>query len=190
MKTSAQIFREPASEALLPDLSPLEEIYATRGLPLPPVARVTPKEMPEPARTLLVHNSDMTSTLENFYHDRLRVRVLGSRAAGFKYFRGVALNLEGNGRLVEFGATKVNLNLLPAAAQDEILREEQPLGRILAVCGVRFASRPAGYLRVLADEFIRHTMGLEGVHTLYGRRNTLWDAWDRPLAEIVEILPP
>jgi hypothetical protein len=28
------------------------------------------------------------------------------------------------------------------------------------------------------------------LHSLYGRRNTLVDAWDRPLAEIVEILPP
>jgi hypothetical protein len=174
----------------LPDLSPLEEIYTTRGEPLPSVSGVSPEEMPEPARTLLVHNIDMTSTLENFYRDKLCVRVLGSRTVGNEYFRGVALGLESNGRTVAFGATKVNLNLLPVAAQREILREAQPLGRILAVCGVRFASRPAGYLRVLSDEFINRSLTLQGPHTLYGRRNTLWDAWDRPLAEIVEILPP
>ena len=33
-------------------------------------------------------------------------------------------------------------------------------------------------------------LGLTGAQVLYGRRNTLFDADDRPLAEIVEILPP
>lgn len=165
-------------------------MYAARGETLPNIARVTPEEMPEPARTLLVHTSDMTSTLENFYGDKLRVSVLGSRTVGHEYFRGVALRLQGSGRPVEFGATKVNLNLLPLEAQQEILREEQPLGRILAIFAVGFASRPAGYLRVASDAFINRTLNLSAPHTLYGRRNTLWDAWDRPLAEIVEILPP
>ena len=174
----------------MPDLSPLEEFYLARGEQLPSVSGVTPEEMPEPARTLLVHDSDMTSTLENFYHDKLCVRVLGSRTVGHEYFRGVALNLESSGRPVEFGATKVNLNLLPLEAQREILLEVQPLGRILAIFSIHFSSCPAGYLRVLADEFISRTLALEGPQTLYGRRNTLWDAWDRPLAEIVEILPP
>jgi chorismate-pyruvate lyase len=177
-------------KSLLPDLSPLEEFYAGRGIAVPPVWGVAPEDIPQPGRRLLVHESDMTSTLENFYGDKLRVHVLGHRAAGNEYFREVALTLERDGRPVEFGAIKISLDLFPAEARREILREKQPLGRILALFGMNFASRPAGYLRVLSDDVIGQALGLDGPQSLYGRRNTLWDAWDRPLAEIVEILSP
>jgi hypothetical protein len=43
---------------------------------------------------------------------------------------------------------------------------------------------------VLSDNFINRALKLSDSHSLYGRRNTLVDSWDRPLAEIVEILPP
>ncbi len=166
------------------------EFYAARGAALPAVSRVAPAEIPEPCRLLLVHQSDMTSTLESYYGDKLRVHVLGRRTAENEYSREVVLALQGSGRPVEFGATKVNLDRLPAEARREILREEQPLGRILSACGVRFASRPSAYLRVAADDYISGALQLAGPGFLHGRRNTLLDAWERPLAEIVEILPP
>ena len=37
-----------------------------RGLPLPVMEQIQADEMPEPYRSLLVHDSDMTSTLEEF----------------------------------------------------------------------------------------------------------------------------
>jgi hypothetical protein len=91
---------------------------------------------------------------------------------------------------VEFGAIKMVLDLFPAEAQQEILRERRPLGQILTEFGVAFQSRPRAYLRMEADPFIKSALRLEETHFLYGRRNTLVDSWGRPLAEIVEILPP
>jgi chorismate-pyruvate lyase len=132
----------------------------------------------------------MTSTLENFYRDKLQVLVLGRRTVDEDYFREVALALGGSGRRVEFGAIKISLDLFPTGARREILREEQPLGRILAAFGLAFSSRPAAYLRVASDEFIGRALNLAGPRLLHARRNTLVDAWERPLAEIVEILPP
>jgi hypothetical protein len=82
------------------------------------------------------------------------------------------------------------LDLFPAQARQEILRERQPLGRILTESGLEFSSQPRAYLRLAADDFINRALGLTGPQFLYGRRNTLIDAWERPLAEIVEILPP
>jgi hypothetical protein len=55
---------------------------------------------------------------------------------------------------------------------------------------VQHSSQPKAYLRVASDRFINEALGLTGAHILYGRRNTLFDPQDRPLAEIVEILPP
>jgi hypothetical protein len=82
------------------------------------------------------------------------------------------------------------LDLFPFEARQEILREHQPLGRILTEFGVAFSSQPRAYLRLVSDDFINRTLDLKGPQFLYGRRNTLVDAWERPLAEIVEILPP
>jgi len=55
---------------------------------------------------------------------------------------------------------------------------------------IAHSSRPKTFLSVLSDHFINRALKLDDPHSLYGRRNTLVDSWDRPLAEIVEILPP
>jgi chorismate-pyruvate lyase len=151
---------------------------------------VEPDEVPEPCRSLLVHWSDMTSTLEGFYAEKLRVEVLARQAGGNEYFREVTLRLERSGKAAEFGASKVRLDLLPDKVRREILGERLPLGRILVDCGVEFSSRPRAFFRVAADDFVSRALDLDGPRFLYGRRNTLVDAWERPLAEIVEILAP
>ena len=120
------------------DLYPLEEFYARRdgaarivqtdsatidhakrysALHAQPIllwAPVDAADVPEPYRTLLVHRADMTSTLENFYKDKLRVELLRCHTRGQEYFRAVALRLEESGRRVEFGAIKIMLDLFPA----------------------------------------------------------------------------
>ena len=168
----------------------MEELYALRGQPVPPIAPVKPREMPQPQRSLLAHQNDMTSTLEQFYQKKLHVEVLARRAVESEYFREVSLRLGQDGQRVEYGAIKIMLDLLPVEVRQEILRERQPLGRILTESGVYFASRPRFYLRVTSDDFVNGALGLSVPQLLYGRRNTLVDARERPLAEIVEILPP
>jgi chorismate-pyruvate lyase len=172
------------------DMYPLDEFYSLRGQTMPVIEPVPAREMPEPTRSLLAHENDMTSTLENFHGTKLHVEVLGRRTVGNEYFREVVLRLGQNGRRVEYGAIRILLDILPDAVRLEILRERLPLGRILTESGVVFTCQPRLYLRVTADDFIGQALGLSGPRVLYGRRNTLVDAWERPLAEIVEILPP
>jgi len=168
----------------------LAQSYARLGQAALLWAPVAADAVPEPYRSLLVHGTDMTSTLENFFKDRLHVELLGRHVSGQEYFREVVLRLDQSGRRVEFGAIKMLLDLFPAEARQEILQERQPLGRILTESGIEFSSQPRAYLRLASDEFINRTLDLSGPQCLYGRRNTLVDAWERPLAEIVEILPP
>jgi chorismate-pyruvate lyase len=171
-------------------LYPLNEFYALRGQTAPHFVRLDAAEMPQPQRSLLAHQSDMTSTLENFYRHRLHVELLARHMVENVYGREVALRLDQDGQRVEFGAINIMLDFFPPQARQEILRQRQPLGRILAESGVEFASRPRFYFRLASDQFINRALGLSGPQALYGRRNTLTDPWDRPLAEIVEILPP
>ena len=175
---------------VLPFAYPLDEFYAQAGLPLPAIEAIPGDAVPEPYRALLVHERDMTPTLEQFHGSPIHIRVLRREERDDFYFREVVLVLERDETPVEFGAIKINLTLFKPAARQLILDEREPLGSILKTCAVAHTSRPKAFLRVKSDAFINGTLDLEGQQILYGRRNTLADPKGRPLAEIVEILPP
>ncbi len=172
------------------DVYPLDEFYAAQDLALPVIARIEGAEVPAPYHSLLVHERDMTSTLENFHKSGIHIRVIARQTFENEYFRQTVLELNGSKKPVEFGAIKINLDLFPSQAREEILREQLPLGGIMAHCRMPILSKPRAYFRVASDEFINSALKLRGISFLYGRRNCLMDNWDRPLAEIVEILPP
>jgi hypothetical protein len=174
---------------VLPFAYPLDEFYALANRELPQIEHVRGDEVPEPWRTLLVHNNDMTPTLETFHGDEVFLEVISRHHRGDFYFREVVLHTAKTKKAIEFGAIKINLGLFPCSARPRILQEQQPLGGILREYKIPHSSKPKAFLRVKADEFIKGALKLRGAHTLFGRRNTLFDAQQRPLAEIVEILP-
>jgi len=172
------------------DVYPLCEFYAAQGLPLPVIGRIEAREVPPPYHALLVHDNDMTSTLEKFHKHKIHIRVIARHNFENEYFRESILELDRSKKPVEFGAIKINLDLFPAEARQEILREQRPLGGIMGRFRIAIRSRPSAYLRIASDDYINRGLNLQGTSFLYGRRNCLMDNWDRPLAEIVEILPP
>lgn len=178
------------SPGVLPYAYPLDDFYAQQGMALPPIDAVPGEEVPEPYKTLLVHRNDMTPTLEEFHGGPIHVTAMRRQQRDTFYYREVVLSRDCDNAPVEFGAIKINLGLFPAAAQNEILSERIPLGRILAAHKIKHTSRPKAFLRVQSDDFINRALQLTGAHTLYGRRNTLWSSAHQPLAEVVEILPP
>ena len=169
---------------------PLDEFYARSGLNLPPLDQVDGEAMPEPYKCLLVHERDMTSTLENFHKTGIHLRLVSRQQRGDEYFREVVLALDGSEKPVEFGAIKIHLDRFPEKARQEILREQFPLGHLLKDFAIEYQSRPKAFLRIASDKTINGLFALSGAHLLYGRRNTLLNPSGEPLAEIVEILPP
>jgi chorismate-pyruvate lyase len=131
----------------------------------------------------------MTPTLEKFHRRSIHLQVLGRRRRNDEYFREVILRLDGSNQPVEFGAIKINLSLFAPVARDQILLEHLPLGHILAEHQIAHSSRPKAFIRLASDKLISEVLELSGAQVLYGRRNTLFDPQQRPLAEIVEILP-
>ncbi len=188
--TPTSITRPRSSAASLAISHPLDEFYARMGLTLPPLEQVDGEAVPQPYRQLLVHHNDMTPTLEKFHQRDIHLRLLGRRHRGDEYFREVVLLLDGADQAVEFGAIKINLNLFTPEARRQILKEQRPLGHIMQECGIKHRSRPKAFLRLASDKFINQALQMSGAQVLYGRRNTLFDPQERPLAEIVEILPP
>lgn len=169
---------------------PLDEFYARSGLNLPPLDQIDGEAVPEPYKSLLVHERDMTSTLEGFYQTGIHLRVVSREQRGEEYFREVVLALDDSEKPAEFGAIKIHLDRFPEKARQEILREKFPLGHILKEFAIAYQSCPKAFLRIASDKTINGLLGLAGAHLLYGRRNTLLNADGESLAEIVEILPP
>jgi chorismate-pyruvate lyase len=171
-------------------LYPLDLFYAAEGRELPPASPLAGAEVPEPYRRLIVHEHDMTPTLEAFHGERIHLRLLARRQEGDAYARQVVLTLDGSERPVEFGAIVIHLQHFPAAAREMILEGYCPLGTILAQHHIEHTSRPLGFLRVMSDANMNAALGLDASHSLFGRRNVLWDRLGNSLAEILEILPP
>lgn len=180
----------PERVPALPHTHPLADFYKQAGLTLPDIERIPGAEVPEPYRALLVHDDDMTPTLQRFHGRKIHIRVLSRHQRDGFYFREVVLLLDGSGAPVEFGAIKINLNLFAPEPRRLIEEERLPLGQILEDHQVPHVSKPSAFLRLRSDAFINRALNLEGSPLLFGRRNTLVDPQQRSLAEIVEILPP
>ena len=170
---------------------PLDEFCRLAKRPLPGIELVDGSALPEPYRSLLVHESDMTSTLGQFHCDDIALKVLHRHSSADAYYREVLLLAGSDRQPVEYGAIKINLDQFPGSARDAITAAAAPLGQLLYDHGIGYISRPSGFLRVECDDYIGGLFDLVDRPVLYGRRNTLYnDAGRDRLAEIVEILPP
>ncbi|MBV6482545.1 MAG: hypothetical protein DIKNOCCD_02293 [bacterium] len=169
-------------------LFPLSDFY--EGKNLPEISLVDPDEMPQICRNLLVHQNDMTPTLERHFNSRIKLKVIHSVQVGLLYKREVLLVLEKNGQRVEFGAIQIHLSNFIPSHRALILENRIPLGTILHMNRIPHISQPSAYIHVIPDPAILKALGLEQPQPLFGRCNTLKDLDGWPLAEVVEIIPP
>jgi len=180
----------PTAPAATNFVYPLSEFYSRAKLPLPRIEPIPADAVPEPFRSLLVHNNDLTLVLEDFHKSRIHLEIVNKDRRGGFFYREVVLRLDHDEKPVEFGANKIFLGLFPEEAQELILLEQVPLGRILKDCGLRHQTEAKAFLRVEPDELIARALELETPTPLYGRKTVVSDLKGRPLSEIVEILPP
>ena len=180
-------------------LYPLADFYRSAGADAPEIEAIDGEAMPQPYRRLLVHERDMTPTLEAYFGLETHLKKLQWHETADALFRQVLLMVDGERRRagscrsehpVEFGAIKIHLNRFGDAPRRRILEGRVPLGRILHDGGIAHYSRPDGFFRFTSDPVVREAFGLRDDPTLYGRHNVLRNADHKPLAEVVEILPP
>ena len=70
---------------------PLDEFYRLAKRPLPGIESVDSDALPEPYRSLLVHERDMTSTLGQFHGDDIGLEVLHRHNDADAFYREVLL---------------------------------------------------------------------------------------------------
>ena len=169
-------------------LHPLDIVYERAGVALPKVVPVDPDRIPSPYRSLLVHQRDMTLTLEAHFGGRVVLRPLSTWRQGGWYYRRVLLAQEYSGRPVEMGAIRIRLDAFAPRVRAEILRNEVPLGRILRDGGVDFISRPKVFLAITPNPEMMGVFWMREPKTLYGRRTEMIRNGSK-IGDIVEVLP-
>ena len=170
-------------------LDPLAEAYSRRGLRLPAIERVEGAMIPQPYRRLLVHERDMTPTLEAFHGEPIQLRVMSRGVPSGILFREVVLVTKKTARPVEFGAIRIRLDGFGTSAREVILEGLIPLGTILKQEEIPHRSEPQRYFRVEPDQVVARALEMEAREPLYGRHNLISSPDGRVLAEMVEILP-
>ena len=169
-------------------LHPLDLAYTRAGLEPPAATAIAPDRIPQPYRSLLVHQRDMTLTLEAHFGGRVVLRPLSTFTSGPWYYRRVLLAQEYSGRPVEMGAIRIRLAALPRKVQAEIRRNVVPLGRILRDGGVDFTSMPREFFAVTPNPEMMGVFWMREPRTLYGRRTEVL-LGGRVIGDIVEVLP-
>jgi chorismate-pyruvate lyase len=159
--------------------------YEQAGIAPPALVAV---DIPPPYHALLVHEGEMTRTLEEHVGGGVGIRVLSTRARARVYVRRVLLVDEASGRPVAMGAVRLAIAALPRPVRAEVLRGRVPLGRLLRAAGLDFLSRPTGYLRVTPNPELMGLFWMTSPETLFGRTTTVL-LGARTIGEIVEILP-
>lgn len=169
-------------------LYPLDLAYTQAGVPQPKVREISPREIPFPYRTLLVHENDMTLTLERHFGGPVALRPLSTVASGAWYLRRVLLVQAYSGRPVEMGAIRLRLNAFKPRLRAQILRNEIPFGRLLRDAGVDFKSQPRVFLEIEPNPEMMGVFWMREPRTLYGRQTEAFQGGVK-IGDIVEILP-
>lgn len=190
MKNSPRTSAAPPSGVNGQLVYPLDHFYARDATPLPPVRKIPGEAVPEPYRQLLVHDHDMTPTLEAWFYSDIHIEVWSREQQGDLYRREVLLRLDRDLRPVEFGANQINLALFTPEVRRLILDEYLPLGHILKMREIPHQGHPLGYFEIEADARLQRAFRLTGPQRLFGRRNRITDPQGRVLSDIVEILTP
>lgn len=170
-------------------LHPLDEFYQRRNQALPPFRILAGDAMPEPYRQLLVHDRDMTSTLESFHGKPIHLQVLQRQITGDILQRQVVLRLDESDVAVEFGAIRVHLTRFNEPWRSQVVESYRPLGGILNRSGLGYSSRPSGFFAIQSDPFLASALDMPVDSELFGRQNTLRTTSGEVIAEIIEILP-
>ena len=172
-------------------LDPIAYFYARSGNTPPGLVPVLGEEMPEPYKGLLVHENDMTPTLESHYGQSMGLHVIDHERDENTCARMVVLIGSENEKPAEFGAICIDLEHLPVPVADAVVLGHKPLGGLLAFFDIEHRSSPKAYFKVRADNAIKQALKLdeEQAYELCGRKNQLWLLDGTKLAEVVEILP-
>ncbi len=146
-------------------------------------------ELPEPAKQLMFHDEDMTSTLARFYDSQICVDKIQSIERGDVYLREVFLRTKRTHKVVEYGVIAIVLDSFDQEQQGVIKADKEPFGGLLHQFKIDFKSAPVCFFNISAEHLMDPTFEELTGSSFFGRFNRLSKTNGQTLAWIMEILP-
>jgi chorismate-pyruvate lyase len=171
-----------------PDLAALISIFYPAESRLGSFAPADAADTPEPFRRLLHHDHHMTVTLEDHHQSRVQVHVLQAQTENGTYCRRIILTRESDGKVVLFGIVRLNLAVLAADVQSEIIAGQTPLGRVLIEHNVLRQVEFHQLYRVACGPELADLLQVPAGTVVYGRTALIY-CDKKPAVELLEIVP-
>lgn len=153
------------------------------------VEHVPGSTVPEPYKTMLVHEHHMTVTMENYHQSSVDVRVLESRLEGEHYARKILLTKSGTDTVVQFGIVRFDFRFVTPAVKEEILQGDIPLGRVLITHNVLRHIDLGAIVRFTAGPGLADYLQMDEGQITYGRLATIF-CNNKPAVDLLEISAP
>jgi hypothetical protein len=177
-------------------VNPLDELSRLTSLfpgekPLIATAEHVPGSLvPEPYKSMLVHDRHMTVTMEKYHECSVDVHVLDRTTdeQGI-YGRKIILTRQGTDVPVQFGIVRFDFQYVTDAVRQEILSERIPLGRVLINHNVLRHIDLGAIVKVTAGPGLAQYLQMETGQTTYGRLATIF-CNKRPAVDLLEISTP
>ena len=145
--------------------------------------------VPEPYKSMLVHEHHMTVTMEEYYQSPVDVRIIDQNLAGDVYSRKIVLTKTGSDQVVQFGIVRFNLSYVTDPVRNEILKGQTPLGRILVEHNVLRHIDLGAVLRITCGPALAEYMKIVPETVTYGRLATIF-CNRQPAVDLLEIPAP
>lgn len=145
--------------------------------------------VPEPYRSLLVHDQHMTVTMENYHQSPVDVKVIDSHLEGEQYSRKILLTKSGTDTVVQFGIVRFDFRYVTPAVKEEILAGNIPLGRVLITHNVLRHIDLGAIVRFTAGPGLASYLQMDAGQITYGRLATIF-CNNRPAVDLLEISAP
>ena len=145
--------------------------------------------VPEPYKSLLVHESHMTVTMENYHKSSVDVRILDLKHEGNIYSRKIVLVKSGTDEVVQFGIVRFDFQYVTDVVREEILAGKIPLGRVLINHNVLRHIDLGAVLRITLGPGLAELFQMEPGGVTYGRMATIF-CNQQPAVDLLEISIP
>jgi hypothetical protein len=171
------------------ELQSLVDLFPEREPLFLAAEHVPSATIPEPYRSLLVHDQHMTVTMEAHHGCPVDVRILQRRLEGDIYSRKIVLVKSGTPTVVQFGIVRFDLSYITRAVRDEILAGEKPLGRVLIDHNVLRQIDLGAVLRITAGPSLAEYLQMPVGGLTYGRLATIF-CNRKPAVDLLEVPAP
>ncbi len=157
------------SQRAAPDLHVLLDLFYESQNELGEFVESDPPSLPAVFRKLLVHDAHMTVTLEQHHGCPVDVAVLKTHTTESHYSRKILLTRQSDGKVVQYGIVRLNLDYLGPDVREEIESQETPLGRILIEHDVLRTVKLLSIWKIDPGSELRQLFKLENPVPCFGR---------------------